>query len=294
MPSGSLFEISQQIEQHGLDNLGKFYLYAGLLNVIAIRKKSFDESIPTYAGLFSRKKLQVQGLDDNFHRQIINYQRQFENATPGLGSVIQKIAMAYIHKGQLADLVFIIDKMLVQLSAIQLSTTHKLHKDIYSGIDFDGKKKLIYQFLSSVSKVNQHILSAVDSGGNTAISLAIAVAGMVVVLASVFSLAGVVIGTALLAAGLWGVSSQLDKAIASINQIPKAMEQCQRSMAALLQKSQSLFDSENNREFIVSSVLAPVMYGALTMGEQLSFDEKMAQKISDARVSADSQFVLSR
>lgn len=75
--------------------------------------------------------------------------------------------------------------MLNHLVAMQGHQSH--NNNIYNHIHFEEKEGLI-AFIQQVSMLNQQLLSTVDSGCNTALSLLVVTMGAVLILASIFLL----------------------------------------------------------------------------------------------------------
>src|SRR5687767_6468404 len=112
MPSSQLKQISEQIEANQTDDFSKFYMYAGLLTLITIREPTmnfFSVQPQTSPIVASNKKLKIGDFSGEFSRQVNAYKTLFDAPAPDQLLVIQKMIMAYARKGQLADLVYIVD-----------------------------------------------------------------------------------------------------------------------------------------------------------------------------------------
>ena len=132
MPSYALAELSKQIELQPTDHFGKFYLYATLLNTITVRKKNFLEGMPVYKDHSMRgfaaagtktvvsllqghrhtdtgTPIKIGSINDQFAEKVSQYQSQYEDIEPSFVRSVQNIFLAFARKGQLSELIFIID-----------------------------------------------------------------------------------------------------------------------------------------------------------------------------------------
>lgn len=296
MPSHFLEQISQQIEAHGTDHFSKFYMYAGLLNIATVRKpgSNFNNIQPQTSPLFfAKKSLKLGEFPNKFATQVNNFQNQFIIPTPGAFNTMQQIVMTYFRKGQLADLIFIIDKMLGHLSTQELKPTDTNNKDIYKDINFELKKSAIYEFINSISKQNHQILSSIDNVMNAAIAGSIALTGLTIILTSTFSLAGLLIGGAMLVGGgLSAYSYALQVQNLGI-QLEKSEKNNQDAMNAMLNKMstyESTISDDNHKSFLMRGIVMPFLYYGITAQEQFSPDENTTKQAENDRKRID-QFV---
>lgn len=140
MPSTQLARLCEQIEKQATDHFGKFYMYASLLNSVAVRDKPFVEGLPKYSSFFSTKELNIGGeLPTEFTQQLTSYAREFINSQPQWSKTLHNIVMAYFRKGKITDLSYIIDQMLSHLLSIQGHQSH--NHDIYQNINFIEKSR---------------------------------------------------------------------------------------------------------------------------------------------------------
>ncbi|EHL30294.1 hypothetical protein [Legionella drancourtii] len=183
--------------------------------------------------------------------------------------------MSYIRKGKISDLTYIIEKMLHHLNAIHGPQTK--NQNIYDYVQFESKKTSITQFIEQISIFNQQLLSVVDTGCNTALSVAVAATGLVFVLASVFFLAFSFIGFGLLIGGAYSAYSFAAQLERQVNQLEKQMMQIVEK-AQKLPDDNSLFGNKNHHAFF-SSIFIPLPYAVLTAVEQITFDESIQKKL---------------
>lgn len=73
-----------------------------------------------------------------FTSELNVYAREFINLQPHWSKTLHNIVMAYVRKGKVTDLIYIIDQMLSHLTAMQGKQSH--NNEIYMDINF-GKKK---------------------------------------------------------------------------------------------------------------------------------------------------------
>jgi hypothetical protein len=287
MPSSQLSLLCEQIEAQNTDHFGKFYMYVSLLNTVTVRNKSFAEGLPKYSkglAFWRDNHLDLGGeIPVEFSQKVDLYARQFINAQPNWSTVLYNIAMSYIRKGKIADLTYIIDQMLSHLKAIHGPQTN--NQNIYDYVQFESKKTSITQFIEQISTFNQQLLSVADTCCNTALSVAAATTGLVLVLASVFFLASSFIGFGLLIAGAYSAYSFVTQLEGQVNQLEKQMMQIVEK-AQKLPDDNSLFGNKNHHAFF-SSIFMPLPYTVLTAVEQLTFDKSTQQKLLEERSSLE-------
>ena len=130
MPSSSLVIISGQIEEQGSDSFTKFYMYSSLLHAICVRdpSKGFFDLMPAKVNVLfgTSTGFDLEKFDGAFETQVNQYRGMFSPAQPAPLVVVEKIVMTYLRKSQVADLVFIIDKMLDHLSDPNFKPTKKI------------------------------------------------------------------------------------------------------------------------------------------------------------------------
>ena len=286
MPSSTLQVLSDQIEQLETDDFGKFYMYSSLLNVITVRdEKAFVYTLPLYKGLFGPPKSVYIGKPNvDFYSLVTSYQNQFKpNSAPNIFTVAKKIIGAYLRKGQLADLSFIIDKMVAHLNVIHIDNmSNTPNKMIYDHIFFNSKKTDVYQVINTVLKANHHFLSCIDNGINASLSACLVILGLTVVLAFAFSLVGLIIAAVMVGAGVYGLNNFYLEAMESFDKITNAYDQIYK--LALRPDSHCVSKNENLTRFYHDSVFTPIMFFPITGIEQLSLDDEMAKCAADQRL----------
>lgn len=300
MPSNDLARISDQIEQQGTDSFSKFFMYANLLNVISIReegKNIFTVQPKTAPILSSPKGLNYGLFGSGFTGEVNQYKGFFEKPEPDVLLTFDRIIKAYFRKGQLADMAFIIEKMLGHLSAHPLKPTDRTNRDIYDSVNFEDKLEATTQFINSIDQLNKSLLKMVDDGVNSGISAVVAVTGFSVVLASVFSLAGLLIGGTMMAAGIYyaySYSQQNVGASARIQAQVKSIMEGAVGMTARQGFYENVINPETHKNFMLKGLIKPLAYSAVTLGEQLAPDEQIAKNVDEVREQLDSAFRMIR
>lgn len=283
MPSSQLSSLCEQIEAQNTDHFGKFYMYVSLLNSVSVRNKSFGAGLPKYSkglAFWRDNHLDLGGeIPVGLSQEVDRYARQFVNAQPNWSTVLYNIAMSYIRKGKISDLTYIIDQMLSHLKAIHGLQSH--NQKIYDYVEFESKKTNITQFIEQISIFNQQLLTVADTACNTALSVAAAATGLVLVLASIFFLASSLLGFALLIGGAYSAYSFIVQLEGQVNQLEQQMMQIV-DKAQKLPEDNSLLGTKNHHAFF-SSIFIPLPYTALTAVEQLVFDESTQKKLSEER-----------
>ncbi|KTD10638.1 hypothetical protein Lgra_1604 [Legionella gratiana] len=286
MPSNQLFLLCEQIEKQNTDHFGKFYMYVALLNTVTVRNKSFADSLPKYSrglAFWRDNRLNIGEIPIEFTKQLDRYAREFINPQPHWSNTVHNLVLAYVRKGKVSDLTYIIDQMLHHLTAIQGHQSH--NNNIYNHINFEEKKEGLIAFIQQISMLNQQLLSAVDSGCNTALSLLVITAGAVLVLASVFSLIPTVIGLGLVLGGSYAAYHFLTQAQEQTELLEEQMKQVAQKMQQL-PRDESLFGDENYNAFY-AAVIKPLPYAALTAAEQLMFDDSQKDELTGQREALD-------
>lgn len=283
MPSSQLSLLCEQIEKQNTDHFGKFYMYVSLLNTVAVRNKTFVDGLPKYSGFFKKEELNIGEIPTEFNQQLNRYAREFINTEPYWSKTLSNIAMTYVRKGKISDLIYIIDQMLGHLAAIQGQQSH--NHDIYKSIHFNKNKAALTEFIGQVSTFNQQLLSAVDNTGNTVISALAVTTGLVLVLASVFSFIPAVIGLGLIIGGTYAAYHYASQLEVQATQLTKQMELIAQKMAKL-PTDDSLFGDKNYSAFY-AAVVKPLPYAAITALEQLMPDDSNKEKLDAQRKTMD-------
>ncbi|KTD41774.1 hypothetical protein [Legionella parisiensis] len=288
MPSHQLALLCQQIEKQKTDHFGKFYMYVSLLNTLTARNKTFADGLPKYAtgSMFWRKNhLDIGEIPIGFTQQLDSYAREFINSQPHWSKTLHNIVMAYIRRGKITDLAYIIDQMLSHLMSIHGQQSH--NQDIYEYISFEKKKKGLIDFIQQVSTFNRQLLSVADDGSNTALSLLAVTTGFVLVLASIASIIPLIIGLPLVLGGAYGVYHFATKGIAQAEQLETQMQQVFDTMGPL---QGSLLGDKNSVSFYAAAV-KPLPYAVVTAGEQLMFNQSQQKTLKEYRETLDRVFI---
>lgn len=287
MPSNQLSFICEQIEKQDTDHFGKFYMYVTLLNTVAVRNKTFVDSLPKYSSgltFWRDYRLNVGEISDEFSQQLDDYASIFVNSQPHWSSSLYNIALAYVRKGKISDLSYIIDQILYHLVAVQGQQSH--NNDIYNSIGFEERKVGLIAFIEQISTLNQQLLSTVDSVGNTALSLLAVTTGAVLIVASIFALIPTLIGLGFVIGGACS-------AYYFVTQVNKQVEQLAQQMDEVMQTSNQLpidmsFILSNNHRSFYGAAIKPLPYATLTGVEQLMVDESQEEKLKEKRNDLDS------
>ncbi len=295
MPSQKLDLLCQQIEAQNTDDFGKFYMYVSLLKSVAIRNTAFIDGLPKYergAAFWRNNNLNIGPLPKDFSFEVAAYAREFVNVNPSASTFVYNLAMAYIRKGNITDLTYIIDKMLAHLHAINNNLSH--NQEISNYINFMDKKTAILGFIEQVSACNKQLLSAVDNGCNAALSAAAVAVGTVLLLASVFSLVSSLLALGLMVGGAIGAYSYATQAYEQALGLEKIFKQIGVKLQALPQDTSIFGDKNHNRFF--TAIVMPLPYAAITAGEQLVFEQGGLKTVSDWRKQLDdvSKIIMSK
>lgn len=287
MPSNQLTLLCQQIEKQNTDHFGKFYMYVSLLNTLTVRNKTFADGLPKYTrgmAFWRDNHLNIGGeLPIEFIQQLNRYSREFINTEPHWSKTLHNIVMAYVRKGKITDLTYIIDQMLNHLTAIQGRQSH--NQKIYEYIHFDENKAGLVEFIKQISTFNQQLLSVADGGCNTALSIFAVATGLVLVLASIASIIPLIIGLPLVLGGAYGTYHYVTKAIAQAEQLEAQVNTIVQKMN-MLPRDESLFGDKNYSSFYAAAI-KPLPYTAITAGEQLMFEESQQKLLGEQREQMD-------
>lgn len=298
MPSSQLAFLCEQIENQKTDSFAKFYMYLSLLNCVSkADKKSFTDGLPRYArfmglgvelGLGGHADLNIGGnMSPEFTNVLEKYKRQFKNEAPYWTHAVQNIVFGYVRRGNITDLMHIMEQMLTHLNSIH--GKQQYNEKICSSIGFLNKKTQISEFIGEIAELNRTILKASDSVVNISLSATAVVAGLIFVLGSVFTLIPTVIGLGLIGAGGYGIysyASQLD------NQLNNLMSFEQSLLAKLNQfpRNENLLSNANYKSFF-ASIIKPLPHAAITAIQQVSMDEKSQKDLSELHGQIDATYL---
>ncbi|PWY56486.1 hypothetical protein DGG96_02280 [Legionella qingyii] len=284
MPSSQLAVLCQHIENQDTDHFGKFYMYVSLLNTLTARNKSFADGLPQYSGTFfgGKKALNIGEIPAEFTKQLNIYAQEFINLQPHWSKSLHNLVMAYIRKGKVSDLIYIIDQMLSHLASIHGKQSH--NNKIYDDINFAKNKENLTGFIKEISAFNQQLLSITDNSCNAALSLLAVTTGLVLV----FTIAPLIISLPLVLGGLYGVYHFAAAAMAQIESLELQMQQISQKMENLPQ-DRSLFGNVNHNAFY-TAVIKPLPYAAITAAEQFMVDESQQEQLKGYRQGLDLAF----
>jgi hypothetical protein len=283
MPSSQLSSLCEQIEAQNTDHFGKFYMYVSLLNTVAVRNKSFAAGLPKYStglAFWRTNHLDLGGeISIEFSQQVDLYAQQFINAQPTWSTALYNLALSYMRKGNISDLAYIIDQMLNHLKAIH--GPQSKNQNIYDYVDFDSKKAGIIEFIEQISAFNRQLLTVVNTVCNTGLSVAAALMGIVLMIASVFFIGSSLVGLGLLIGGAYSTYSFASQLEEQVEQLKEQVEEI-AGKAQNLPINNNLLTDKNHHAFF-SSIVMPLPYAALTAIEQLSFNETSQQQLAVVR-----------
>lgn len=295
MPSSQLALLTQQIESQNTDEFGKFYMYVSLLNAVTVRNKTFAQSLECTKAriMLVNETLNTGALDtDYFSNQITLYARHFLPSSPDWLNALSNTAMSYVRRGTVSDLAYITDKMLEHLMAINNQQLHNNH--IYTAVDFHKNQNALIELIKHLATTNKEILSLVDKGCNTALSSALAIAGLVLILASAFSIFPAIIGLGLMAGGAYAAYSYANQAAGHAKKIEAYSEELSQKMNKTINENSSTqsFYNNRNKTAFYHSIFTPLSYTPLTAAEQLFTDQDGLQKTRNEFNSALSSHAL--
>lgn len=287
MPSNQLSLLCEQIEKQDTDHFGKFYMYVSLLNSVAIRKKPFIESLPKYSrGLSFWKNDQLdigKEIPVEFFSQLNSYSLEFINAQPHWSKSIYNTAMAYVRKGAVTDLAYIVDQMLNHL--VEIDATRGHNENIYNYINFSEHKAGLIEAIGQAAVFNKQLLSVVDSSCNTALSVLAIITGSILVLATIFSVIPSVIGLGLVGGGLYGADYFYNQLEAQGQELKTQSEQLTCKSVDLA--TACVLDGDINSIAFYAAAIMPLPYAALTIVEQLMVDASQQAELTRAREEMD-------
>lgn len=290
MPSTQLSLLCNEIEQQYTDHFGKFYMYVSLLNTLVVRTKTFADGLPKYHKGFAfwrTNNLNLGEVSVEFTRQLNLYTKVFINTQPHWSTALYNVLMNYIRKGNITDLMYIIDKMLDHLDSIHEPLSH--NQEVYKYIGFDQRKGDLRGFIKQVSALNQQLLLISDSGCNTALSVGVMLVGLTVILASVFSLIPGIIGLGLIVAGAGATYYYLTELEAQAEDLKQCLKELSKSMEQLPTDTSLFGDDKNFNEFY-NAVVKPLPYAGITAIQQLVFDEEQWNAFERQREDMDRAF----
>jgi hypothetical protein len=284
MPSQALTELSAQIESQETDSFGKFYLYATLLNKITIRdcQKSFFDTMPVYSnkltGGFITTPIKAGKLEGSFNAMVTNYRSQFDVKVPNFILSIQRIFLSFVRKGQLSDLVFIIDKMNDHLSSAPMAEEN-YNLFIYKGSSFHTRKQGLEDLLRSAQEVSKLAQDTVDNTMYAVITIIAAILSLKITML----LGGLLLTLAMLAASGFATYTFLKTAYVCFDRIQAAVLACEEVGKKLYDEQAESTMTPNNLSFIINGVLIPIAFASVTVQEQTALDMEDFQRSQASR-----------
>jgi hypothetical protein len=137
----------------------------------------------------------------------------------------------------------------------------------------------------------------VDELGNAGVSAAIAIAGFAIILGSVFSLTGLLIGSALMIGGYASATMLLE----NFDKNKKNLEEQYKNQVAdtlvkggLMMVPKGISNAPTHINFMGYGLFKPAFYAAITAREQIAPDEASLTETDRLRESIDSAIGISR
>lgn len=286
MPSQTLQALSDQIENQATDHFGKFYMYASLLNIMTVRKKSFLETLPKYSGLTGKQPIFGE-INPEFSSRVDNYKLEFiPNRLDPVSSVL-KIIQVFLRKGQLSDLFFVINKMNEHLKTTPLADK-KYNFSLYSNISFERRMPGVIELLEcaqNISNLSQKSVDGVIYGFLTFF-------GALLALHVTQALGGIALSMLLLTAAGYSSYWFLQNAANAFTHLAEEVRRCNTITKNLINHQTGNIYTPNNLNFIIKSVLAPIDYMGVTVQEQMSPTDKAYQNSQENRLQLDLLFRL--
>lgn len=283
MPSHQLSELCAQIEKQDTDHFGKFYMYVSLLNTVADRRKPFDQSLPQYnpgLAFWRDNKLNLGHISPDFRQQTQGYSAQFSNENIDASRVGHNIIMTYFRKSTISDLTYIIDQMLFHLAHVDEPLSQ--NRNIYNYLDFANKKAGLTLFIKQVSDFNKLLLSIADDGINCALSAAVALAGAIVILASVFTLIPSLVGLGLIIGGVTAAVYFANEVVEQLDKVEPTAKLVAEKFRTLPQ-DRSIFGRDSNHHAFFTAAITPLAYATVTAMEQLAATPEIKDQAAENR-----------
>lgn len=283
MPSHQLSKLCAQIEKQDTDHFGKFYMYVSLLNTVADRRQTFDQSLPQYhrgLSIWQNNKLNIGQVSPDFKQQTQEYSAQFINEHIDASRVSHNLIMTYFRKSTISDLAYIIDQMLFHLTHVDEHLNQ--NKNLYNYLDFANKKAGLTVFIKQVSDFSKLLLSIADNGINWALSAIVALAGAIVILASVFTLIPSLVGLGLMLGGIAAATY-------FINEVEKKGKQVEPNGQLIAEKirtlpqDRSIFGNDANHHAFFTAAITPLAYVEVTALEQLAATPVIKAQAAESR-----------
>ncbi|MDR3441955.1 MAG: hypothetical protein P4L65_02945 [Legionella sp.] len=275
MPSHQLSELCAQIEKQDTDHFGKFYMYVSLLNTVTDRRKTFDQGLPQYnrgLALWRNNTLNLGHISPDFKQQTQKYSTQFINENIDKARASRTLFMTYFRKSTISDLAYIIDQMLFHLTHVDEHLNQ--NKNLYDYLDFANKKAGLTVFIKQVSDFNKLLLSIADDGIHWALSAIVALAGAIVILASVFTLIPSLVGLGLMLGGI-AAATYFVTEVAKQGEQVKPNGQLIAEKIRTLPQDRSIFGNDANHHAFFTSAITPFSYVKVTALEQLAATPEM-------------------
>ncbi|MCR9192103.1 MAG: hypothetical protein NXI01_05515 [Gammaproteobacteria bacterium] len=318
--SQDLREITEQIEARNTDGFGKFYMYAALLQVITVRKKTFEEALPKQTTLGTvisgagaaavntvgkwvgvdrnlvseDQSIQLElgevsagGTNRLFYSNVSKYKTNFEVKSPNFLIVIKNMIDAYFRRGQLSDLSFIVKKMNSHLKEyVNNASGSSCNSSLFRGITFKDSQNDVVRLLDDVTAVTKLAHDTVDSSAHALGVCIAAIVGLVVTISAGHLLIAAAIG---LAGGIsaYYFIAQAQKSFANIQVLTQAYMELSKSI--LLKHTDDVLPTPNYNAFIRSAILKPLAYTGVTVEEQLAPDQEYFDMVKKERTLLDRQ-----
>lgn len=175
MPSPKLQQLSNEIESNQTDHFGKFQLYLALLNSATNKgneTRDLGHYLPkpiTVANLFFSKtcKLEIGPVSTNFLLSSTLYPNRFKpklrnNDDNKKVLVLLELLGLWLRQSNIADLMFIIDQMLVHLKA--MNESNNPNQAMINAMHFNRGE--VIEFMEKISRMNHLVLATTDKTFN--------------------------------------------------------------------------------------------------------------------------------
>lgn len=246
-------------------------MYISLLRTIGLKNTTFTANLPKYdrkLAVWQKEKLDIDILPLYFENDIATYISEFEFPNSSVFNTYKNMVLGYFRQGKSMDIFYIIDKALFHVKLIDKNSSHNKH--LYQYLNFETEKEFLVDFMMQIAELNQLFLKTLDSAGNALISSSIAATGVILILASLFSLVPSIIGIGFVAGGAYAFINFLSQAEIHFNKIGDILENL---------KSKDKTYSDKNSYSFFSAAKSAVMRTENLIATQFTHDHKALDKI---------------
>lgn len=278
MISKELARISQSIEQLNTDHYTKFCLYMAVLDNIGSRgQRSFEQSLPKHStpGFFGPTVARFQrpvGLYSSFSNQVVSYSLEYDNTEPSITRALSNVVSAFMGRGKMKDLSFLIEKLSFHAQAINLNALTN-NRELMVNTGFAANKAGIAELIKEFNLMTQQVFILMANVRDTALSWLVFFTALSALVYTVSSLGIPFLSAPCAVGALYAAQTYKNQTKDTLNGIEVTFN----NLADIAKN----LDPEAKKVYL--NILKPMLDGVESTTQHFAFDRDQVERLRETR-----------